>query len=222
MKQRLAVAYFRTSSAANVGEEKDSLSRQQQAVEAYAKRQGIQIVKAYYDPAVSGADLIEARAGFASLLEEIPDTGADAVLVENASRFARELLVQLLGHGKLKEMGLSLVPVDAPQHFEADDPTSVMFRNIVGSFVEYEKATLVARLASGREKKKRLTGKCGGRKSVAEIAPEAVKLAKQLRRQNPKTGKRMSYRQIAVRLKEKGYGTETGNPYSASMVQRMI
>jgi hypothetical protein len=34
----LAVAYLRTSSAANVGSDKDSDKRQRQAIEAFAKR----------------------------------------------------------------------------------------------------------------------------------------------------------------------------------------
>ena len=35
-----AVAYYRTSSAANVGDDKDSLRRQQEAVMSYADKQG--------------------------------------------------------------------------------------------------------------------------------------------------------------------------------------
>ena len=51
-----AVAYLRTSSAANVGADKDSDKRQRAAIEAFAKRAGFTIVEEYYDAAVSGAD----------------------------------------------------------------------------------------------------------------------------------------------------------------------
>ena len=44
-----AVAYLRTSSAANVGADKDSDKRQRAAIEAYAKRAGFTIVDEYYD-----------------------------------------------------------------------------------------------------------------------------------------------------------------------------
>jgi hypothetical protein len=40
-----AIAYYRTSSAANAGEDKDSLARQQLAVETFAKRSGYEIVE---------------------------------------------------------------------------------------------------------------------------------------------------------------------------------
>jgi DNA invertase Pin-like site-specific DNA recombinase len=54
-----AVAYIRTSSAANVGTDKDSDKRQRAAIEAFAKRSGYELTGAFYDPAVSGADPIE-------------------------------------------------------------------------------------------------------------------------------------------------------------------
>ena len=59
-----AVAYLRTSSAANVGADKDSDKRQRTAIEAFAKSAGFKIVGEYYDKAVSGADRIDERPGF--------------------------------------------------------------------------------------------------------------------------------------------------------------
>ena len=63
-KLRLAVAYLRTSSATNVGADKDSDKRQRAAIEAFAKRAGFTIVEEYYDAAVSGADPVDQRPGF--------------------------------------------------------------------------------------------------------------------------------------------------------------
>jgi hypothetical protein len=51
-----AIAYLRTSSAANVGADKHSDKRQRAAIEAFAKRSGFEIVAEFYDAAVSGAD----------------------------------------------------------------------------------------------------------------------------------------------------------------------
>jgi DNA invertase Pin-like site-specific DNA recombinase len=58
-----AIAYLRTSSATNVGADKDSDKRQRQAIEAYAKHAGHELVGEFYDKAVSGADPIETRPG---------------------------------------------------------------------------------------------------------------------------------------------------------------
>lgn len=69
-----AVAYFRTSSASNVGDEKHSLDRQRTVIEAFAARQRYEILCDFYDAAVSGADPIEDRPGFAALLDRNPKT----------------------------------------------------------------------------------------------------------------------------------------------------
>ncbi len=115
---RTAVAYYRTSSAANVGPDKDSLARQREAVTAYAKAHGLMIVREFYDAAVSGADPIDQRQGFLAMLQYLHSNGARVILLETASRFARDLAVQLAGHDLLKARGIELIPVDAPEHFQ--------------------------------------------------------------------------------------------------------
>ena len=69
---RTAVAYFRTSSAANVGAGKDTVRRQRDAVTAYAGARGLEIVREFHDAAVSGADPIDRRPGFVELLAYVP------------------------------------------------------------------------------------------------------------------------------------------------------
>jgi DNA invertase Pin-like site-specific DNA recombinase len=54
---------------------------------------------------VSGADPIDARPGFAAMLERIKGNGVQTIIVETASRFARDLMVQEVGHAKLRERG---------------------------------------------------------------------------------------------------------------------
>ena len=92
-----AIAYLRTSSAANVGADRDSERRRRQAIEGFAKRGGFDVVAEFYDAAVSGADPIQDRPGFAQLLDRIEGNGVRVVIVQDASRFARELMAQKLG-----------------------------------------------------------------------------------------------------------------------------
>jgi DNA invertase Pin-like site-specific DNA recombinase len=86
-----AIAYSRTSSAANVGADKDSDRRQRVAIEAFAKRAGYELVGQFYDAAVSGKDPIEGRPGFKALLDRVVGDGVRIVIVEDASRFARHV-----------------------------------------------------------------------------------------------------------------------------------
>src|SRR4051795_6420012 len=176
---RTAVAYYRTSSAANVGTDKDSLTRQRDAVTAYAKTHGLEIVREFHDAAVSGADPIDQRPGFVEMLTYLHGDGARTILVENASRFARDLAVQLAGHDLLKARGIELIPVDAPDHFLDETPTAVMVRQILGAVSQFEKAGLVQKLRHARERKRLETGRCEGRKPVpAEVIREAKRLAR--------------------------------------------
>ena len=75
-----AIAYLRTSSATNVGADKDSDKRERQAIEAYAKQAGHELVGEFYDAAVSGADPIETRPGLLLMLDRIEGNGVRTVL----------------------------------------------------------------------------------------------------------------------------------------------
>ena len=219
MKDRRAIAYFRTSSATNVGADKDSERRQREAVTAYAKGARLTITHEFYDAAVRGEDAIDKRKGFKALLERCKADGIKIVLVENASRFARDLAIQLTGHALMKAMGIELIPVDAPTHFTDPTPTAVMVRQILGAVSQFEKASLVAKLRHARDRKREATGRCEGRKPVPD---EVVALARKLARRSPKTGERPTLHAIADRLAEAGHVGPTGAPYFPNSVRRML
>jgi DNA invertase Pin-like site-specific DNA recombinase len=218
-----AVAYLRTSSAANVGDDKDSAKRQMAAINAYAKRAGYHIeLPPYYDAAVSGADPIDVRPGFAAMLAylaEHPHTRT--ILVESASRFARDLVLQHTGHDLLRSRGIRLVPVDAPDHFTNETPTAVMVRQILGAVSQFEKATLVWKLRVARERIRAKAGKCEGRKSHIEARPEVVKMAR-LHARKPRLGKRASFRRIAALLAGQGHVASSGRPFGPSAIRSML
>lgn len=219
-----AVAYLRTSSAANVGEDKDSHVRQSRAVEGYAKRAGYVIREPdFYDAAVSGADAIDVRPGFRALLAYLGDNPeVRVILVETANRFARDLVVQETGYRLLKDRGIELIAVDAPGGFLDDTPTAELVRQVMGAISQFEKASIVAKLRGARERKRVSTGKCEGRKSHGEARPEVVAMARKLRRKSPSTGKRRSYREIAAQLAEQGHRNGNGNLFHASAIRSML
>ena len=219
---KYAVAYYRTSSATNVGADKDSLKRQKEAVANYAKSNKIEIVREFYDAAVSGADPIDAREGFSDLLAYMSGNGARTILCESASRFARDLTVQLTGHSKLMDLGYELIPVDAPTHFTDDTPTAQMVRSILGAVSEFEKSSLVAKLKAARVRKRKETGRCEGRKPLVETNPDLVREARRLRRANPVTGKRKSYQRVANELFELGFATANGTPFKREFVCKLL
>jgi DNA invertase Pin-like site-specific DNA recombinase len=209
-QRKPAIGYMRTSSAANVGEGKDSEARQRRAIQAYANKAGYRIVEWHSDPAVSGADHIEARPGFAAALERIASNGVRTIIVETANRFARDLMVQEAGYARLQDARISLIAADKPDSFTDDSPTAVMVRQILGAVAQFDKAMTVAKLRGARQRKRRLTGKCEGRKSLAETVPAAVALARDLHRAQP----RPSLRAIAAELALAGHKTSNDTEYS--------
>jgi hypothetical protein len=100
-----ARAGMRTSSGTNVGDGKDSEQRQRVAIERHAKAAGFVIVDWFYDAAVSGADPVEVRPGFAAMLVRITGDGVRTIIVETANRFARDLMVQEVGFAMLPTSG---------------------------------------------------------------------------------------------------------------------
>jgi DNA invertase Pin-like site-specific DNA recombinase len=216
-----AVAYLRTSSKTNTGIDKDSEKRQLAAITAFARQAGYAIVGTYYDQAVSGADPVAARPEFARMLTALLANGARTIIVESPDRFTRDLAQQLLGHKLLADQGLTLIAASAPTHFTQDTPTAIMVRQILGSVSEFEKTTLVAKLKASRDRRRALAGKCEGRKSLVELSPEAVALAKKLRRY-PVNGHKRSLREIAVELGKAGHVTRRGILYGATAVARMV
>ena len=211
-----AVGYVRTSSAANVGRDKDSEPRQRRAIERYAKSAGFQIVGWFNDPSVSGSDPIESRPGFAALLNRIEGNGVKVVLVEDASRFARSLMAQELGLGLLVKLGMRVLTTSGDDLTVTDDHMKVAMRQIAGTFAQLEKARLVAKLKAARDGKRRAIGKCEGRKTYAESMPETVALAVQLHAAG------MSYRKISAELASRGHVTGSGKPHVASAIQKML
>ena len=220
-KLKPAVAYLRTSSAASVGADKDSDKRQRAAIEGFAKRASFTIVDEYYDKAVSGADRIDERPGFAEMMQRLASNTAKTIIVESPDRFARDLAVQLAGHDMLKGLGIAIIPASAPDFFTEDTPTAVLVRQVLGAIAQFEKASVVAKLAAARNRKREREGRCEGRKPLRETKPDVVALARKLRRRRPKGGQ-LSLRDVSKELAALGYLNEHGKPYAAKSVASML
>src|SRR6266705_1580112 len=203
-----ACAYYRTSSSTNVGVDKDSLKRQQDAVRAYAEAHGADIVQEYYDAAVSGSDPLLDRPGFAEMMVYMMGNGARTILVENAGRFARDTIIALTGYEYLKKQGIELIAVDCPSQFTDDSDSAKMIRGILALVSAFEKDSLVSRMRKARDRIRRETGRCEGRKPV----PAEVIAAAQAAR-----ARGLSLRAVAAELVYQGF-----KEYKAQSIKLMI
>jgi DNA invertase Pin-like site-specific DNA recombinase len=124
------------------------------AIEGFAKRGGYDLVDWFNDPAVSGADPIETRPGFSALLDRIEGNGVRTVIVEDASRFARDLVTQELGILALIRRGVTVLTASGDDLTDGSDPSRTMMQQIAGGFAQYEKARLVAKLKATRDRRR--------------------------------------------------------------------
>jgi DNA invertase Pin-like site-specific DNA recombinase len=108
----------------------------------------------------------------------------------------------------LKKHGITLIPVDSPEHFTDESPTSNMLRTIIAAVSQFEKEALVLKLRKARERKKRETGHCEGSPPVPR---ETIEAAKELRARG------LSYRKVAAELERRGI-----RRYGAQSIKHMI
>jgi DNA invertase Pin-like site-specific DNA recombinase len=189
-----AVSYLRTSSATNVGADKDSGKRQREAIAAFAERADFALVGEFYDEAVSGTDKIEDRPGFAALLDRIDSNGVRTVIVEDQSRFARDMQAHVLGLALLRGRGVTLLTAGGANLTDDTDEMTEAMIHIAAVFAELEKKRLVKKLRVARER----SGKLGGRQSLAAAQPDLAKRAHELR------GQGLTLRAIGEQLADGG------------------
>jgi DNA invertase Pin-like site-specific DNA recombinase len=206
-----AVAYFRTSSATNV--DGDSVPRQRDAVMSYANRSGLDVRKEFFDAAVKGADRIDAREQFQEMLAWCQENECLTIVVENASRFARDLIVQETGYQLLKAQGITLISADDPDAFTSATPTQDLIRQVLGAVSQFEKANLVAKLKAARD---RLSAAQGQRIEGPKPDQAKVAAAKALAAEG------LSLRAVAARLAQQGILTADGQEVSASQVRKWL
>ena len=175
----------------------------------------------FADVAVSGADPIESREGFAHLLDRIEGNGVRIVIIEDASRLARQLVTQELAILALIARGVRVLTANGDDLTDDSDASRVMMRQIAGAFHQYEKARFVAKLKAARDRKRATGARAEGRLSHAEKRPEVVMLAKKLRRKRPKVGQK-SYSEIAAELFALGHANSNGVAFSKSSIKSML
>ena len=216
------VSYLRTSSLTNVGSDKDSQSRQESVISAYAEQNGYKIVESAYDEGRSGADPLTDREGFDALLQFCKEHSVTTILFETSSRYARDKDVAVKGFYMVEDFGIdSLIDCEANldllgmwnsgKAYEAILP----FLKLI--IAEDEKREVVRRLRSGRDKKKSMLGKCEGRKSLVQI------FGKDMRDNALRARRRgQTYQHIADWLARKGVAKANGSPLTRGQVWHLL
>jgi DNA invertase Pin-like site-specific DNA recombinase len=221
--KKKALAYLRVSGKGQI--HKDGFPRQREAIRKYAKANGLEIAAEYRDEGVSGTKELEHRQGLAALLDYIESNGVKVVLVERADRLARDLMVSEVILGQFRNLGVSVISADSGIDLTTgdDDPTRTLIRQVLGAVSQFEKSVTVLKLRAARERTKRKTGRCEGRKPYGYYPGEGkiIERIKELYRK-PHGEKRMGFGTIARKLNEEGILTRSGVPWSDTQVKSIL
>ena len=215
-----AVGYCRVSS---IGQQKTGtgLSRQEEAIRAYAKQSGYKLSEVYRE-AFTGTE--NDRPVFETMLVDLLDNGCRVILVECLDRLARDLSVQLQIIALLASKKITLINAMTGQ--DCTNPSDPMTKTMIqmqGAFAELDKTLLVQKLKKGRQAKKEKTGSCEGRKPYGYYPGEAEILdrIKQLNRKF-KYEKRRSFSEIARILNQEGLPNRKGTQWFAATISNII
>ena len=214
-----AVSYLRVSGQGQV--DGDGFPRQREAVQRYAERCGLDLVAEFRDEGVCGANELADRAGLAELLDHLEATGVHLVVVERADRLARDLLVQEVTLAQFRDMGVQVFAADGTDLTVSDgDPTRKLIRQVLGAVAEFDKSVTVLKLRAARDRKRRQSGKCEGRKGFGETDQQEAATVQRIRklRRKPRKSDRLSFQETADQLNAEGLPTRTGVPWSKGSV----
>jgi len=221
-----AVAYMRCSGLGQV--DGDTWDRQQAAISKFARGAGLAVADAdwFRDEGVSGTKDLENRPGLAALLDRVESNGVRVVLIENASRLARDLMVQEVVLAQLAAAGCRVIAADSGTNLiddTDDDPTRRLIRQVLGAVAEFDRRVTVLKLRAARERIRRRTGRCEGRKPYGSRPGEAaiIDRIRELHRK-PHGEPRRSLQSIADILNAENVPTRTGTPWSKQTLHGII
>lgn len=218
-----AVAYLRCSGLGQV--DGDTWERQTAAINKYATAHRMKVVDEFRDAGVSGAKDLDSRPGLAALLDRIESNGVRLVLVENATRLARDLMVSEVILQQLTAVGCTVIAADSGTDLSADteDPTRRLIRQVLGAVAEFDRRVTVLKLRAARERIRGRGNRCEGRKPFGSRPGEQLALTRirELHRK-PYGLRRRSLQQICDVLNIEGIPTRTGTKWSRQVLRRII
>lgn len=214
-----AFAYLRVSGKGQL--DGDGFDRQREAIDRYARAQGLTVAETFAEEGVSGTLEAPDRPALSEMLGRLLSGGPRVVLIEKADRLARDLIVQELLLAEFRKAGARVVAVDSGVDMTEGDegePTKKLIRQILGAVAEFDKSTIVLKLRAARQRIRARRGRCEGRKPFGS-RPGEVETLEHVRRL---AGKGAPPAEIAAALNAEGRATRTGRPWARGTVWAIL
>lgn len=136
-----AVIYARYSSS---GQREESIVGQLRECNAYAARNGLQVIKEYTDSALTGTN--DKRPAFQQLIKDAKTGAFSVVIVWKLDRFARNRYDAAMYRNELKKSGVKIV--SAMENI-SESPEGIILEGLMESLAEYYSANLSQNVKRG-------------------------------------------------------------------------
>lgn len=209
-----AFAYLRVSGKGQV--EGDGFPRQLEAIEKYAASSDIEIEGVYRDD-VTGTAGGPDRPAWVDMVAAILNNGVRTIIVEKLDRLARQQGLQEYMLYDMQKRGISVLSTHEDD-LDTDDPTRVLFRQLMGGIAQYEKSMIVLKLRGARRRVRAATGRCEGRKPYGSKDGEVgtLSLMHELRRGGA------TIQSIADHLNASGVPTRGGESWKVGTISQIL
>jgi site-specific DNA recombinase len=148
MIDQTAAVYIRVSTDEQASPDKTSLTQQRERCEAYCQSQGWECISVYEDAGVSGSLDVDARPALSRLMKDAAEKRFAHVVFLKLDRLSRNLRNLLNLAHQLNGLGVGLCSIE--EHFDTSSPQGKLFFDLLGSFSEFERATINQRMSDGR------------------------------------------------------------------------
>jgi DNA invertase Pin-like site-specific DNA recombinase len=219
-----AIGYLRVSTA----EQTTSglgLEAQGAAIAATASRLGLAVAHTFTDAGVSGGLALEQRPALLAALDAL--SKGDSLIVAKRDRLGRDVLNVAMIERLAARKGARIVSA-AGEGTEDDGPTSILMRQIIDSFAQYERAVIRARTKAALSAKR-------ARGERAGTVPFGLQLSDDGRTLEPNTSEQrtlevirecrltgFSMQKIAAELNRRGIQTRSGSPFRREYVYNLL
>lgn len=214
------VGYLRVSARKQIGG--GGYERQSDRIRKFCTSANMDIERIYREQVTGTADETK-RPVWTEMMNDILSHNINSVVVESLDRLARTIGVQELLVTYLASKNINLYSANTGENITAavrEDPMKEAMIYFQAIIAKLERNQILLRLRKGREKKRKETGRCGGRPKYGET-PEEKEVLKTIaysRRLQRGHTKRRSFQKIADELNARNIPTRNGGRWCASTV----
>lgn len=155
-----AYGYVRVSSAEQAGDDRTSLETQRRKVAAVGELAGLEVVRVFEEPGVSGGTALADRPGGRELLAAL--RRGDTVIVAKLDRAFRNAADALAMAETWKRQGVDMIVADMGSEPVTQNGVSRMFFGMLALVAQFERERIAERTAEGRKAKRQAGGHIGG------------------------------------------------------------